>query len=227
MHAPRIERTLRIGIALSLGLHLTFASFVHPLGVEADEPEPPTRAIIIHVAPPTPPPPTPTPPPPRTPPSVHRPRTAAQLLRPALKLVHLKTANGPAAQAPIAPRTSQAPAPEQTSGTSGIATQQPPQLAPTPKPACSAPDVPAKAIDPVTPEEPPFARDEGLTGMAKIRVDLDATGSVVGASVYASTGSAQLDQAALQAATQTRYAPEKTDCKDVPGSYLFTVQFES
>ena len=226
MHAPRIEKTLRVGIALSLGIHLTFASFVRPLGVEADEPERPTQAIIIHVAPPTPPPPTPTPPPRRTPPSVHRPRTAAQPLRPPVKLVQISSGNEPAAHAAIAAQTGPAPAPQETSGTAGSAPPQPAQPGPTPKPACSAPDVPAKAIDPVTPEEPPFARDEGLTGMAKIRVDLDATGSVVGASVYASTGSAQLDQAALQAAKQTRYAPEQTDCKDVPGSYLFTVQFE-
>jgi protein TonB len=117
--------------------------------------------------------------------------------------------------------------PEATPGAQDQSTQGPPSSpAPTPKPACSAPDVPAKAVDPVTPDEPEPARDQGFTGTAKIRVDLDQTGRVVGASVYSSTGSSQLDQAALQAARESRYSPEETDCKDVPGSYLFTVQFQ-
>jgi TonB family protein len=96
---------------------------------------------------------------------------------------------------------------------------------PTPKPACSAPDIPAKTLV----AQSPTISDEdrsGFTGTAKVKVDLDATGKVVGASIYESTGSVPLDQAAIMAARESRYAPEEHDCKDVAGSYLFTIDFQ-
>jgi protein TonB len=110
-------------------------------------------------------------------------------------------------------------------GTPGpAATEAPPASTPTPKPACSAPDVPAKAIDAITPQAPLDAPDAQAT--AKIKVDLDASGNVAGVSVYATTGSPQLDRAALEAARESRYEPEERNCKKVSGSYLFTVDFE-
>jgi TonB family protein len=75
-----------------------------------------------------------------------------------------------------------------------------------------------------SPTAPDTIPESGVT--AKIRVNLDAEGNVRGVSVYESTGSMELDQAALAAARQSRYAPEEVNCKNVPGSYLFTVDFQ-
>lgn len=64
-----------------------------------------------------------------------------------------------------------------------------------------------------------------LQATAKIRVDLDATGAVLRAVVYESTGYPQLDRAAVEAARESRYAPEEKNCRSTSGSYLFTVDF--
>lgn len=73
---------------------------------------------------------------------------------------------------------------------------------------------------------PDDSLSNGFTGAAEIKVDLDATGAVVHTGIYESTGSMELDRAALQAAAQSRYEPGQHDCKKVPGSYLFTVEFQ-
>jgi protein TonB len=109
-------------------------------------------------------------------------------------------------------------------GVATAAPSLPPAPAPTPKPACSAPDIPAKALDAVTPEAPPDTPVSDVT--AKVEVTLDATGAVVATKIFSSTGYLQLDNAALRAARESRYAPEERDCKNVPGSYLFTVDFQ-
>ena len=62
--------------------------------------------------------------------------------------------------------------------------------------------------------------------MTKVRVDLDAGGNVVAVTVYESSGSMELDRAALNAARASSYAPEERNCQDISGSYLFTVNFE-
>ncbi len=111
-----------------------------------------------------------------------------------------------------------------TPGPANTLAPEAPTPSPTPKPACSAPDIPAKALDAISPQAPPDVQTGNTT--AKIKVDLDATGNVTSASVYESTGSMQLDRTALAAARASRYAPEEKNCKNVSGSYLFTVDFK-
>ena len=219
------RKILRIGVGGSLALHLVIASFVHAYPVAADQPETPPVITIIHVRAPKPTPP----------PVFHKivsvkPRANVASFRPHVHLV--RTHADPHAVAvklpPVGPDV--VPTPfikgSESAASPMPITTTPTMDTPTPKPACSAPDVPAKATAAITPQEPPIASDQGLTGTAKIKVDLDASGTVVGTSVYLSTGSTQLDQAALDAARQSRYAPEQIDCKDVSGSYLFTVEFQ-
>ena len=218
-------KIVRTAIAGSIAVHLLIAAFVHAYPANAQPPEKPQPAEIFHIAPPKA---TPTPPP-----SVIRHPLHTAQRRPAVRLVHdrpnrkaIARNAAPPEEKPGVPAPLDEPiGPVQPSSVpaSPIGVESP---SPSPKPACSAPDVPAKAVDAVTPDDPPAARDEGISGMAKIRVDLDDEVNVAGASVFSSTGSAQLDQAALQAARDSRYAPERIDCKDVPGSYLFTVQFQ-
>ncbi len=113
-----------------------------------------------------------------------------------------------------------------TPGVDAAPTAAPFVATPTPKPACSAPDIQAKTIDAQTPDKPDDAQAQGLVGTVKVKVDLDASGAVLGASIYESSGSMELDRAALAAARRSSYAPEERECKDVPGSYLFTVDFQ-
>jgi protein TonB len=214
-------RILRIALAASLAVHLIVAAVIYSRPVTA-APEPkPQKSYVIHL-----PPPTPTPPPRR--PQPPHPQHHSVAVQPALHRVRLTaqthvTTHSRNIAPPIAP--SGEPQPGDTSGPIDAGpTAGPPAPAPTPKPACSAPDIPAKTL--VT--ENAVAPDDaaGYSGEAKVQVDLDAAGNVVGASIYQSTGSMELDRAALAAARASRYAPEERDCKNVSGSYLFVVDFQ-
>lgn len=216
-------RVLRIAIAGSLAVHLIVATLVHPHKVQAAPEQKPTNTTIIHLIPP--PAPKPTPPPPPKPAQPH-PRPAqhqSSAHRPAMHVPRARSSN-PLSPPGVAIAT-EAPGPPDT-GTvppdSGP-TDGPIVPTPTPKPACSAPDVAARAVTVQSPNTPDDM--QGTNATAKIRVDLDAQGGVLGVSVYESAGSMELDRAALQAARASRYAPEEKDCKKIPGSYLFTVDF--
>ena len=79
----------------------------------------------------------------------------------------------------------------------------------------------------VTPDTPEMAREQGITGVSQIEVTLDASGAVMSASVYKSSGSAALDNAALAAARASRYSPALESCHAVGGSYLFRAEFDA
>jgi TonB family protein len=221
MSAASNGRVLRIAIAGSLAVHLIFAAIVYSHPVAAAPEQKPHDTIIIHL-----PPPTRTPPPRK--PAVPHPQRKSEAVHVPVRLPVLPrnpNPKGPPENPPVEPTGEPMPSPD-GGGVVTAPTSAPLAPTPTPKPACSAPDIGAKAIDPRTPDEPEAARDQGLIGTVKVKVDLDPSGSIVGASVYESSGSMELDNAALAAARQTHYAPEERDCKNVPGSYLFTVDFQ-
>lgn len=136
----------------------------------------------------------------------------------------VRHAAGPAIAPPVEPTGD--PVVVNTAGPDIASTAAPIVATPTPRPACSAPDVPAKTLVTQSPIVPDDASAGALAGTAKVRVDLDDSGKVVGTSIYESTGSMELDRAAISAARNSRYAPEQRDCKNVAGSYLFTVDFQ-
>jgi TonB family protein len=225
MNATSNGRVIRIAIAGSLAVHFIAALLVHPPSVEAQATEKLSPAVIVHVIPPKP---TPTPPPRITPPKPRAVRKT-QSRTPVVHTPHLpkRTDNtkGIAIAVPSAPPGTPGPIEAPTGpDVIGPPTTAPATPAPTPKPACSAPDVPARTVVVEPPSVPDSVPQNGAT--AKIRVDLDASGSVRGVSVYESTGSMELDRAALSAARESRYAPEGIECKKVAGSYLFTVDFQ-
>ncbi|HVS45209.1 MAG TPA: TonB family protein [Verrucomicrobiae bacterium] len=84
----------------------------------------------------------------------------------------------------------------------------------------------ARAVNPVVPEEPAVAQEEGLSGTTLVKVDLDPAGAVTGVSIYRSSGSSALDAAAEAAARQTNYKPELRDCEPVAGAYIFAANFQ-
>jgi TonB family protein len=222
MSAVSNRRVLRIALAISLAVHLVIAAVIYSRPVTAAPEQPPQRTQIVRLIAP---PPTPTPQPPKHA-RTHVQQRARRAVRAAVHVLHV-AANphtiGPPIAAPVEPTPE--PYPDVDESAAPETTSAPIIASPTPKPACSAPDIAAKTIDAQSPEVPDDVRD-GFIGTAKVRVDLDAAGKVVGASIYESTGSVPLDQAAIAAARESRYAPEERDCKNVAGSYLFTIDFQ-
>jgi protein TonB len=238
-------RRLRFGIgtaiAFSVLLHLAAAPFVrfaqaNPL------PEPTPPPFTIDYTTPRPivtPRPTPTPRPARTTAPVH---TAPPLAVP--DVVRPRVAPRPLLAPHVSPDASGAPRtignPRSDAvgdGTSpgspadGVGPGSPSPLAsvpsptPTPKATCDRPDVAARTISVVDPEIPDIARERGITGTVDVRVDLTETGAVSAVSI-ARTADASLDEAALDAARHSSFAPEIVDCKAQAGSYLFRVDFD-
>ena len=113
---------------------------------------------------------------------------------------------------------SAAPAP-----TSGPATAAP---VPTPTPrSCAQPHEDAKTVQKAEADYPEMARQQGAVGVVTVKVQLTATGQVTGLGIYKSSGFSALDQEALKAARNSRYAAEVEECQKVAGQYLFVVDF--
>ncbi len=220
MDAQNNRRMLGIALALSLLFHLVLAPFVHP-PAEAVPYSVPRVIIHMYVRP------TPEPPKPRPRAHVivshpHFPIVSPQVARPH----DSRNPQGHVAITPPQP-TGQpyAPGNTGTNGSGGVISQ--PAATDAPGPACSEPNIEAKTIAAVSPDQSASGFAAGNSATAMIKVDLDATGRVTGVSVYASTGSLELDRAAMDAARQSTYAPEMRDCQAVPGSYLFKVEFSN
>ena len=214
----------RAAIAGSLAVHLIIAAVLHSHAVQAAPEQPPghLRYLVMKL-------PKPTPTPPAVKPHVQKPqRQNNPARRPDVQLIRTHNINaGQHNVVVVASALPGTPGPyvDPTASTGGDSgTPVPAAPTPTPKPACSAPDVAARAIDTVAPQAPPDS--QGQQAQTKVRVDLDASGSVTGASVYATSGDQLLDMAAVRAAKASRYAPEERNCKNIPGSYLFTVDFQ-
>ena len=227
------KRFLIYGFGISIILHAIFGPFVNWKPTESSTPEPIQTVTVTKVVTPKPtatptpvPTPTPTPvthtAPPQTPPPqvkllVHPPKQTS------------KNESGPSENAYTNKVGSEQGVPQGTATTgppatvAATATASP---APT-KPACANPNADAVATQKVTPDMPEMARQMGATGTAQIKVTLDAKGNVTAATVYKSTNNRSLDQAALQAAQQSKYSPQVKDCVAVAGSYLYVVTFES
>jgi protein TonB len=223
MNARSNGRILQIAVAVSLAMHLVFASLVHPWPVTAAPEQPLQHIDILRRLKPPPPKPAPTPPPK---PALPHPQSRARSFHVVVHTPRVPSTStkGPAIAPPVEPTGP--PVIAASTGPDVAPTSGPIVATPTPKPACSAPDVPAKTLVAQTPEVPEDAQAQGYTGTAKVKVDLDASGNVTGTSIYTSTGSMELDRAALAAARASRYAPEERNCKTVPGSYLFIIEFQ-
>ena len=221
MGATRNGRVLGAALAISLALHLVLAGFVHVRPVEAI----PYRAtpVIVHIYVH----PKHTPPPPQPLPRAHAPvqHVAQDVRRPDRRTHVPPNPNGVVASAPPLP-TGEPHAPGNTgpTGPGGAPGQTSGPLSP-PGPECSAPNAEAKTVIAISPDRTVTDSTAGTNVTAMIKVDLDATGRVTGVSIYRSSGSMELDQAAMAAARESTYAPEMRDCQPVAGSYLFKVEF--
>lgn len=209
---------LGAALAISLAVHLVLAGFVHVRPAEAIIYHA-TRVIVhIYVHPKHTPPPM----------AQRRPPTIAhhQSVRRTDSRIHVpRKPSGVVAVASSLP-TGEPPAPGNTgpTGPDGANGQTTEPSSP-PAPACSNPNMEAKTIVAISPDQTSSGFATGTNVTAMIKVDLDSAGRVTGVSVYRSTGSLELDSAAMQAARESSYAPETRDCQPVAGSYLFKVEF--
>jgi len=199
----RIPRLLLVAFALSLLVHLTVALILHP---PAPTPENQAEVVSIEHRPATiavQRVPTPPPPPPKRTPAPHIAGSASPL-------------KGPGA-----------------AGATGASAATPPPVAvATPAPAASptaagcARDVdPAVIATPPPPEIASAVRASATNGIARVSVQLDASGQVTGASVSQSTGNSSLDLVAVAMARDARYSPALHDCKAIAAAYTFSVKF--
>jgi len=106
-----------------------------------------------------------------------------------------------------------------------------PTVAHLPTPAgisgCVKANAPAAVLSsPSQPEISAEARRASSAGIAQIRVALDASGSIVDASVASSSGNDGLDQTALSLAKASTYTPAVSGCKKIASTYTYRVRFE-
>jgi protein TonB len=220
MNARR-NRVLTWALALSLAAHAVLLYFAQSLKYTeaAPAPLPPTTIKIIAMVPPTAPPPTPTPKPEVVPPEPAQQTHSIAVVPPVLPLQR-NSQVGPPEGPPALPVGIGPPGPDV------LPDSEPPIPTIAPGPSCSDDNMVARAVNPVVPEEPAVAQEEGLSGTTLVKVDLDAAGAVTGVSIYRSSGSSVLDAAAEAAARQTNYKPELRDCEPVAGAYIFAANFQ-
>jgi TonB family protein len=108
--------------------------------------------------------------------------------------------------------------------TASPAPPTPPPPTPTPPPSCAQPNVDAHVVNPVNPETPAIAQQQGITGEVTVLLSLDENSKIVSATVV-KTPSAILNNAALASARQSTFKTKVVNCKPVADSYRFIVEF--
>ncbi len=201
----RARWLLVAAFALSLVVHAFIAFFLHPPRPTRSQQEARSARVthIVITRQVVTPAPTPKPAPRRTP-GIIAPHVTA-----ALPTAHALAAQpSPASGLPAQPAATSAPAAAAK--------------------ACATPDAPAGVVAAASPPPiPSGVRAQDVTAIAAVRVQLDATGSVVSAAIAQSTQSPSFDALAMEMARETQYAPARRDCKAVASSYLFRVQFSA
>jgi protein TonB len=242
----RVRSFLGWAFLISLLIHAVTLLLVPSTQQEAkkEEPEKVSVSKKVTVKVPTPPPPTPTPPPPTPPPKatpppvkqtnpppqpklkVNPPKTTSQSKSASSVQRYIAPAAGNENGNPNGTSNSAPPAPVAT-GIPATPAPTPIPPTPTPKPQCPNPNMEATVTNQVDPDYPDMARQQGIEGTTQVKVSLDATGAITGATVYKSAGNIQLDNAAIAAAKASKYAPEIVNCVKTAGSYLFRADFSS
>jgi TonB family protein len=91
---------------------------------------------------------------------------------------------------------------------------------------CAQPNIPAKIAEMPNYETPAIAKGQGVTGTAKIQVDLTADNYLQGSRMLSTSGNPYLDTAAMEVANHLHYVSEVQNCGTVAGSYILSVEFD-
>ncbi|MGP8101712.1 MAG: TonB family protein [Candidatus Cybelea sp.] len=93
--------------------------------------------------------------------------------------------------------------------------------------ACAEPNREATVTKAEQPEYPQSAKPLGLGPVSvQIAITVDPSGNIVETHVYKSSGNQAIDEAALKAASGSKYSPRLVNCQAVVGKYLFRSDFE-
>ena len=98
---------------------------------------------------------------------------------------------------------------------------------PTPPLSCAVADREATIVNRPTPEIPESAAAADASGDVVVELGLSAEGKLEKATIVRSAQNAALDREALRVVGDTQFAPEIAGCRSIPGSYLYTVSFQS
>jgi hypothetical protein len=91
--------------------------------------------------------------------------------------------------------------------------------------SCAIADAPARTVVAAEPVAPREAVERGVTGEVVVRVTLDERSHLVAAAIVRSA-SPLLNESALMAARDSVFTTRMHDCRYVPGSYNFIVDYE-
>jgi protein TonB len=219
MFAPALDgfalpRLSPAGLAAVATLHgVVFYLLLQMELVRLPEPTPVLQVALI--APPAPLPPEPKIVPPKPKPVEKRP--APRPLPHTVPLVSLPV------EAPVEALSAVPPPPE-------VPVALPPIAAPAPvAPPPSAPPTPprfdAAYLDNPKPAYPPLSRRLGEEGRVVLRVMVSAEGLPTYVRLHASSGSARLDQAALEAVSRWRFVPARQGEASVAAAVLVPIVF--
>lgn len=90
---------------------------------------------------------------------------------------------------------------------------------------CGISNAPATTLKMAQPVYPDAARIVHAGGVAAVKLTIAPDGGLASAELVMSTGNKALDQAALDAADNSIYAPKIVNCRPAAGQYLFKVTF--
>jgi periplasmic protein TonB len=112
---------------------------------------------------------------------------------------------------------------------SPVAVVAPPPAPPTPQVAVPADvaaseDISGRAIAP--PKYPAEELRDGVTGLVKLRVTIDANGNVLDIAIEKSSRNRNLDRAAMDAARKWRFNPGIKNGQKVGGVVIVPVEFK-
>jgi protein TonB len=135
----------------------------------------------------------------------------------------------PVKPAPPPRATAQRPAPRPQQQPAGATAKVQPNAPPQVAVAIPAPIVRSTPVASLSrnrkPDYPAEARRRGLQGQALLRVEISAAGTPADVQLVTSSGYSILDQAALAAVKEWRFAPATVDGKPVSGAVEIPVRF--
>jgi TonB family protein len=92
---------------------------------------------------------------------------------------------------------------------------------------CTRKDVGVEILDQARPDYPDSLQNDGIGKVTvSLKVQIDAAGKIMYATISQSSGVMELDQAALSAARRSLYLPAVKDCRRVSGWFDFSVTFD-
>jgi TonB family protein len=96
----------------------------------------------------------------------------------------------------------------------------------TPLPqSCAQPNKDVSVVTAATPPPTEYQSEVTSPTLVAVAVTVDADGSVIGASIYKSSGNEKLDKAALIAARSSSFSPRVVDCSPMRSNYLIRIHF--